>query len=242
MFTFTRKILGTIMTHSKFTKTLGLSGLLVAGVFAAAWAYEVSIWFSGPSAVTPGVPCPYDAEAGPILTSSSDIVRFFFDWGDGTWTTGVAPTWVSGAYAGDHINKTWDRVGTFNARAMAYNLTTGVFSPWSAPITVTVSPGNHPPATPAAPVGPTSGFRRVSYAYSASTTDPDGDAIRYTFDWGDGTTTTTNRVASGTPVSASKSWRLAGTYAVRVRATDSYDAQSSWSVPIHVRIISRARP
>jgi len=51
---------------------------------------------------------------------------------------------------------------------------------------------NSPPNTPSKPSGP---YWYIEadwyYDYSTSTTDPDGDDVKYQFDWGDGWTTTT---------------------------------------------------
>jgi hypothetical protein len=49
---------------------------------------------------------------------------------------------------------------------------------------------NSPPNPPRLS-GPTSGYTSTLYHYSASTEDPEGDDLRYTFDWGDGTTSET---------------------------------------------------
>jgi hypothetical protein len=59
--------------------------------------------------------------------------------------------------------------------------------------------------------------------------DPNRDQIFYTFDWGDGSTMQTNLVNSGTAVRVPHTWSLAGTYQVRVMATDSNGASSLWS-------------
>lgn|SRR5574337_1113173 len=95
---------------------------------------------------------------------------------------------------------------------------------------------NNPPATPGTPTGPTSGSPGVSNTYSVSTTDPDGNQIRYTFDWGDGTTTTTALANSGTTVTAAHSWGAAGSYSVQVMATDALGASSGWSAALSVVI------
>ncbi|GAG87737.1 unnamed protein product [marine sediment metagenome] len=46
---------------------------------------------------------------------------------------------------------------------------------------------NLPPDKPDKPSGESSGKPGVSYVYSSSAIDPDGDQIYYKFDWGDGT-------------------------------------------------------
>jgi hypothetical protein len=61
---------------------------------------------------------------------------------------------------------------------------------YSNPITVTMDSDhtliaffNRPPNTPEKPSGPTSGYRLAWYTYSTTTTDPDGDNIRYEFEF-----------------------------------------------------------
>jgi hypothetical protein len=103
-------------------------------------------------------------------------------------------------------------------------------------INLLTPPSNSQPNTPPTPSGPTSGYTGVSYTYSTSTTDPEGDSVRYQFDWGDGSTTTTDWHPSGTQVSASHSWSSPGTYYVRVRAQDSLNAWGGWSYPCIVNI------
>lgn len=97
---------------------------------------------------------------------------------------------------------------------------------------------NNPPATPSVPSGPGSGYGGTSYSYSTSSTDPDGDDIKYTFDWGDGTSSETTLVGSGMSTSASHSWKRIGTYYVRARAVDSKGTSSGWSSSLIVRISS----
>jgi hypothetical protein len=101
-------------------------------------------------------------------------------------------------------------------------------------VTYTYSPPNNPPSTPSKPSGPTVGYERTWYSYYTSTTDPDGDNVRYEFDWGDGKTTWTDWYASGATAKASHSWAYAGTYYVKVRAQDSKGAYSGWSQSLQV--------
>ena len=61
------------------------------------------------------------------------------------------------------------------------------------------------------------------------TTDPDGDNVSYFFDWGDGTDSGwTEFVPSGTLVNVSHKWWIRGTYEVKVKAKDPYEAESEW--------------
>jgi len=97
---------------------------------------------------------------------------------------------------------------------------------------------NHPSEMPSTPSGPTSGHMGTSYTYSTSTTDPDGDNVRYQFDWGDGSTTTTGWYASGATATASHYWSSTGTYCVKARAQDVYGEHSNWSPYLSVSISS----
>ena len=100
-----------------------------------------------------------------------------------------------------------------------------------------VSTSNRPPATPSAPSGTQEGTTATRYMYWAMTTDPDGDTLWYTFDWGDGSGSTTILKNSGTTGSATHSWTRSGEYAVRVRSTDSEGAISSWSPAMTVNVL-----
>ena len=97
--------------------------------------------------------------------------------------------------------------------------------------------GNQPPNKPVKPSGPTSGKVGVSYTYSSSTTDPDGDQLYYWFDWGDGTNSGwVGPFASGATASANYSWSTKGTYNITVKARDTNGAESVWSDPLSVKI------
>ena len=70
----------------------------------------------------------------------------------------------------------------------------------------------------------------VSYNYTFSTTDPDGDDVSYYVDWGDGTNTGwLSQYASDEQASATHSWSGKGTYVIKVKAKDIHDAESDWA-------------
>ena len=101
---------------------------------------------------------------------------------------------------------------------------------------------NQTPLTPATPGGTVSGQTGTSYTYSVKTTDPDGDSIAYTVDWGDGTSSTTGQLNSGVSGSASHTWTQSGTYAIWVKATDSKGNLSAWSPSLSVVIAAASQP
>ena len=96
------------------------------------------------------------------------------------------------------------------------------------------------PPTLNIPSGPTSGIPGTSYSYSTFAIDPDGDQIAYTFDWGDGTNSTTALFDSGAIANASHAWNIAGIYAVKAKATDSNGLDSEWSNAINVSIANNS--
>lgn len=161
-----------------------------------------------------------------------DQVKYTFDWGDGTTTdTGYVD---SGSSAG--VSHAWPTLGTYTVKVLTTD-NNGATSSWSEVLTVTIAvAGNNPPAAPSAPFGSTSGTTGVSYTYSVSATDSDGDKVKYTFDWGDNTTTETSLVASGASSSARHTWSSAGTYSVKAMTTDNKGATSSWSTALTVTI------
>jgi hypothetical protein len=102
----------------------------------------------------------------------------------------------------------------------------------------TTGPPNNPPNVPNRPSGQNSGYIRTSYSYSTSAEDPDEDKIKYTFDWGDFTTSATEFVDSGETASLSHDWAKPGDYRIRVKATDDKGASSRWSELRIARILA----
>ena len=107
--------------------------------------------------------------------------------------------------------------------------------------TIVAEKNNSAPETPAAPVGNSTGYHGTSYSYATSTTDPDGDALYYLFDWGDATTSGwLGPSQNGSGMSDSHSWEAPGTYAVMVQARDIYGHTSGWSNATVVTMMNRA--
>ena len=205
------------------------------------WSNETAVVMNDPPNLPPNTPSkPYGSATGKAGTSYSyttyaadpnrDMVLYTFDWGDGTTSeTGYVASGTQAA--GAHI---WENGGTYQVKALA-NDSKGANSGWSAAKTVIIV-GNSPPRSPAKPTGLALGKTGTSYSYATYAADPDGDRVLYTFDWGDGTTTATGYVASGTRATVSHAWSNGGTYLVKAMATDSKGANSGWSSPMSVVI------
>ena len=96
------------------------------------------------------------------------------------------------------------------------------------------------PNTPEKISGPISGEIGKEYTYTTSTTDLNGDLIKYCFDWGDSTVTWTEQLNSGDNASLNHTWEKPGIYAIKVKARDEYGLDSEWSESLSVNIVSEA--
>ena len=150
------------------------------------------------------------------------MVMYTFDWGGAN----TSPTAFVSSGTTASLAHIWSNPGTYQVTATATD-SKGSTSGSSISLAVSISPNNRPD-TPIL-LGPATGTRAISYGYSAAASDPDKDRVKYTFDWGDLTTTTTTLVNSGSSACASHAWNVARTYQVKVRATGSKGAISEWS-------------
>jgi len=99
-------------------------------------------------------------------------------------------------------------------------------------------PRNHAPEVPAAPVGPAYGLPDSVYAFSTSSSDPDGDSVAIEFLWGDtAVVERTGFVEGGEPVIRSHVWRRPGVYVVKARAVDTRGWTSSWGPDVDVDVV-----
>lgn len=99
---------------------------------------------------------------------------------------------------------------------------------------------SNPPIKPTSIQGPIDMFVGETGSYETSSTDPDGDEIRYFIDWGDGTTFTSDFLPSGVMQSFEHKWTSKGSFDVKVKARDKYGKESSWSDPLSVNVDNNA--
>jgi len=89
---------------------------------------------------------------------------------------------------------------------------------------------NDPPEIPTI-IGPTIGITGEQYRYNLKATDPDGNLLFYTIDWGDHTRTEDlGPYASGQEISINHSWSIPGRYMVQVQTEDTHHTQSPTTV------------
>jgi hypothetical protein len=92
---------------------------------------------------------------------------------------------------------------------------------------------NKPPKAPTLS-GPASGNQNALLTFSAKATDPDGDNVRYLFDWNrdglwDNWSGGGAYVASGTSQSLPYTWSIPGTYTFQAKTQDSKGSLSGWT-------------
>lgn len=201
----------------------------------------------GPNNAPEAPPVPYGPEAGlanNALTYTStttdpdgDRMKYTFDWGDGS----ISETGITESGANASSSHSWRLNGAYEVKARATDVK-GLSSNWSEGFQVTITQSPNPPITPSVPIGPTIGYSGSTYGYSTSTKDPDGDSIKYIFDWGDGTTSETGFVPTGAAVSASHEWASPRSYYLRTYAIDNQGASSGWSGTKTVRIYGNSPP
>lgn len=130
-------------------------------------------------------------------------------------STNVTDSPISGLTTGTHI--------------ITIDCTNGTNSD-SDRVTVNVNSAPNVPTI----TGPATGVTGTNYSYVMTSTDPDGDTLRYGFD-GDGNNSvdrfypSTGYVASGTGQTAIKSWSTPGTYIIQASAQDSKGAGSNFT-------------
>ncbi len=185
----------------------------------------------GPSSGYTGIAHSYFTMAKDI---DGDKVMYSFDWGDGTTTT----TEIVDSGSVESAPHTWSKAGSYLIMANATD-SKGASSGWTDLMNVTIS-DNDPPNSPIVPAGPTSGRSKATYRYATSANDPDGDPVKYVFDWGDKTTSWTGLafIDSGKKESVSHKWSQAGTYQVKAMAQDDKGATSGWSNSLMINISS----
>ncbi|MDG4821740.1 ThuA domain-containing protein [Asanoa sp. WMMD1127] len=88
------------------------------------------------------------------------------------------------------------------------------------------TPSNRPPVVQTPGANPTSGTAPLQVSFTGSASDPDGDALTYRWDFGDGGTATT--------ANAAHTYTTAGSYTARLTVTDARGASASGQVVITV--------
>jgi hypothetical protein len=190
---------------------------------------------SGPTEGDVGVEYTYSSSA---IDPEDGNVYLWWDWDDGTNSGWLGP-YSSGESAS--ASHTWSESELYCIKVKAKN-DIGNESVWSDELCVTISGGgNNPPNKPSKPSGPINGEPGVEYTYTTSTTDPDGDMVRYGWEWtrDDTVESWTGYYNSGEICSINHVFDEPGIYYLKVLAQDSGGAFSEFSRTLTI-VISTA--
>lgn len=171
----------------------------------------------------PAVLVSQDTHSFTAVTTDPDADRicYRFDWGDGDisqfgdWAESGQP---------DTMSHAWQKGGIYFVMAEAKD-EHGAQSGFGPSLEVLVD--RYP--APADPFGPTLGVPGALYAFRTFLDCPTAGRIRYSFDWG-GETDTSSWYDSGSDTATmTHRWMDEGTYTLRVRAMDANGIKSPWS-------------
>jgi len=153
-----------------------------------------------------------------LVASDPDGDPLTFDWnfGDGSSEAGVTQ---------DSAQHTFSNAGSYNVSVVARDDQGGASAPFE--VTVVVLP-NNPPIVDSITPSASTAEPGVPIQFSVAATDPEGEALTYDWDFGDGTTQT-----GVTQASVEHSFSQPGSYIVSVIARD---AGGNASVPVQVTI------
>ena len=157
-------------------------------------------------------------------------ICYNFSWGDGTHSG-----WMGPYECGEHAKAShkWDETGNYMIKAKARYEHCHEESEWSEPLEVTAStsnPPNEPPNTPTI-TGLANGKVGEEYEYTLETNDPDGDDIYYWVEFCEGCQDAKwhGPCSSESQLTIRHFWAQQGTYVIKVKAKDIYDAESDWA-------------
>jgi len=183
----------------------------------------------GPTSGLIGTDYRYSTKADDPNSGEGDELYYWFDWGDGSNSGWLGPQHPIHTMRAEH---NWTVSGTFELRVKVRDGHEEE-SDWSPSLTVEMI--NHPPNKPDKPYGETNGQVGEEYMYGASASDPDGHKMYYLFNFGDGTDSGWLGPFHNNSIGTIRhSWTSEGSYEVKVKAKDLFNAESEWSDPLSV--------
>ncbi|MBN1280431.1 MAG: hypothetical protein JXA00_02160 [Candidatus Thermoplasmatota archaeon] len=170
---------------------------------------------------------------GSLVTDpENDMVRYQFCWSWGSQLFEDYSSWMGPFDSGDPQTTThyWEAPGTYEVRVRAKDIKEAI-GPWSGPHIITILSNSPPPAPQI--FGDQNGVVNQPLEIGAVVSDPEGHMVRYDFCWDwinqNSFTYSCGPYPSGQQMTTSHSWAVPGTYEVKVRAKDIYEAIGPWS-------------
>lgn len=171
----------------------------------------------GPYSGVPGVAVEFDASG--TTDADGDLLIYLWSFGDGS-----QPPFPSDSPTISHV---YENAGTYTA---VLSVTDGVNAPVIEQVQVVIENGttNLPPVVD--PGDEYSGIAQQPIQFDGSgTTDPEGDALEYSWDFGDG-----NQSSPSASPLASHTYAAAGTYTAILSVSDGFNPPVSESVGVNV--------
>jgi serine protease len=140
-----------------------------------------------------------------------NITKWFWVFGDNFNGTGKI------------VNHTYSKAGTYN---VILTVTDNKGATNTDTTTCVITQPNRPPSKPIIS-GPTNGTTNTTYNFTAFSTDPDNDTIKYTFNWGAPVSQSSGFLPNGTSYTVNHSWSTPGEYILIVSVTDNQTVSSS---------------
>jgi hypothetical protein len=214
------------------------------------WKFTVSLAANNPPDV-PSEPSPEHKSTGvslvPLLNWKSgdpdgDTVTYIIYFGkDSTFTSPLDS--IIDKSGGYPVYSSYDKLDTLDSLTVYYwkivakdHLGKASYGPvWEF---TTGGGGNEPPNKPniSTPSPDSIWIDEVS-TFTAQASDPEGDSVRYQFDFGDGSSSDwTSFVPSGEAGSGSHIYKKLGTFHVKARAQDKHGNTSGWSDSLQIEV------
>jgi len=183
---------------------------------------------SGPTQGIPGKSVTYTFST---TDPEGQDIAYLVSWGDQS-----EEDWDEGYASGEEVTRVhrFADSGVYYVKVMARD-SKEAESKWSDSIALAIA--FWPPNQPQAPTGPATCTTGVAATFATKTTHPQGDSVRFQFNWGDTLGDWSTPVASDSVYREEHTFDTAGTYNVMVRAKDARNGTSVWSDPLAVTVI-----
>lgn len=167
----------------------------------------------------PGEELEFDASES--FGYDGEIIKYNWDFGDGTNGTGVNPT------------HTYEEVGKYTVKLTISDVNNSIATDTTY---VWIQESNTPPEEPKID-GPPSGPAGIEHSYTIVSEDSEGNDIWYLVDWGDGTVEDwTGPFASGEEAIISHTWSAQGDYTVSTIPKDVFgDEGPEGTLPVYMQ-------
>jgi len=149
-------------------------------------------------------------------------LKYKFSWGDGLYSS-----WLGPYNSGEIVTAThsWGSTGEYTVKVKVQDSSMKA-SDWSTGLNVNIY--NNNPDVPSI-IGPEEGKIGKNYSFKIKSFDKDEDKVYYIIDWEDGHITEwSGPYDSGESISFTHCYQNNGSYTIKVKTKDIYDAESDW--------------